>query len=80
MKIQLCMGSSCYSRGNQQALAVLEEFIAEKGLENQVELKGAHCMGDCSAGPIITIDEKRYQGLHPCCIPDIVMFHLGSDQ
>jgi len=70
------MGSSCYSRGNRQALDILEEFIAEKKLHDRVELKGAHCMGDCAAGPIINIDGKVYQGLHPCCIPDILMFHL----
>jgi NADH:ubiquinone oxidoreductase subunit E len=55
-KIVICMGSSCFSRGNDRLLETIETFIAEHGLENQVDLLGSRCENTCAQGPVIKID------------------------
>lgn len=62
MKIELCMGSSCFARGNAEVLKVLEQRLSSKIFEN-VELTGHLCLGQCSCGPNIRVDGKLYQGL-----------------
>lgn len=80
MDILICMGSSCYSRGNSLALENLEQYIKEESLESSIKLTGALCLGNCTDGPIITIDGKKYQGIHPDCIIDLVKHHLRENQ
>ena len=47
--IQICLGSSCYSRGK------------EHGLEAEIAFSGHLCENLCSEGPILRIDEKVYK-------------------
>lgn len=57
VEIIICMGSSCFSRGNKKALGLIKDFLREKNLEQQVVFKGAHCFGLCENGPVIKINE-----------------------
>ena len=57
LKVELCMGSSCFARGNSGILSDLEGFISENGLEDRVELEGHLCLGKCNSGPHITIGD-----------------------
>lgn len=59
-KITICMGSSCFARGNERNLAVCEEFLAGRGLKEDVdlELAGSLCTGNCANGPVVIIDGK----------------------
>lgn len=63
--IVMCMGSSCFSRGNQENLQVVKDFLSENGLEEKVLLKGSRCEGECLRGPNITIDGKLFNGVGP---------------
>ncbi len=63
--IVMCMGSSCFSRGNQENLQVVRDFLSENGLEEEVLLKGSRCEGECLRGPNITIDGKLFNGVGP---------------
>lgn len=62
MKIELCMGSSCFARGNAVVLEELE-YLLENEPHIDIELTGHLCLGECSEGPNIRIDEKLYQNL-----------------
>lgn len=57
VEIIICMGSSCFSRGNKKALELIKDFLKEKNLEQQVVFKGAHCFGLCENGPVIKIND-----------------------
>lgn len=72
------MGSSCYSRGNSETVTILEDFIKRENLKERVELEGKLCMKACSKGPTVIIDDKRYEGIHPHCITDLLRHHLES--
>ena len=60
MKITVCMGSSCFARGNDQNLEFIEKYIKENGLEAEIELAGNRCEGKCATGPNIIIDGVEY--------------------
>lgn len=54
--IVICMGSSCFARGNGKHLEIIEDYIEQNDLSIGVELSGCRCMGECSDGPNIIID------------------------
>lgn len=60
MKITVCMGSSCFARGNAQNLEFIENYIKDNGLDAEIELSGARCDGKCASGPNIIIDGVEY--------------------
>jgi NADH:ubiquinone oxidoreductase subunit E len=59
--IQICMGSSCFSRGNNKTLKAIQHYLKEHNLEGEVVLKGNHCFGDCSRGPILKINNTLHE-------------------
>jgi NADH:ubiquinone oxidoreductase subunit E len=69
-KITICMGSSCFARGNKENLALIEKFIAMHLLENEVELVGSLCEGKCSQGPNIIIDKRVYSNIDEAALID----------
>jgi NADH:ubiquinone oxidoreductase subunit E len=58
--IVICMGSSCYSRGNCNNLEIVRAWLKARDLEASVALSGTLCEGRCKDGPIIKIGEKIY--------------------
>lgn len=60
LNITVCMGSSCFARGNSQNLEFIENYIKENGLEAQIDLAGARCEGKCATGPNIVINGTEY--------------------
>jgi NADH:ubiquinone oxidoreductase subunit E len=76
--IELCMGSSCFARGNSLALANLEAYIEEHHLEQNVELVGHLCLGDCSRGPNLKIDSQQHAGVRPECVVDLLVEALSQ--
>ncbi len=72
LSIEICMGSSCFSRGNQKALEILKSYIQNKRLESQVDLKGTLCRNQCSNGPVMKINGKVHKKVDPVTVIDIL--------
>ncbi len=70
--LTICMGSSCFCRGNEENLKIIEEYIKERNLEHQVELLGTRCEQKCDRGPVIYIDDKVYEKVDPAVLLDIL--------
>lgn len=62
--IQICLGSSCFSRGNKLLVKVIEHYLDENSLRHLVYFHGAHCFSSCDRGPLVHIDGKEYTGLN----------------
>ena len=58
--LKVCMGSSCFARGNMSNLEYIENFISENNLSDKIDLVGAHCQNKCESGPHICVDDKMY--------------------
>jgi|AntAceMinimDraft_8_1070364.scaffolds.fasta_scaffold83702_2 NADH:ubiquinone oxidoreductase subunit E len=77
-EIKICMGSSCFSRGNRQTLQVIQLYLKEHHLERDVILKGNHCFGQCNEGPLVKIGSKIYEQVTSDTILDILEKELGA--
>jgi len=60
-EIMICLGSSCFSRGNQETLAVVKAYIQEKNLKANLIFKGKLCLGLCNEGPIVVINGETFK-------------------
>jgi NADH:ubiquinone oxidoreductase subunit E len=79
IRVVVCMGSSCFSRGNSQTLKLLQNYIRENGVEGRVELKGSLCEDCCKCGPNIIINGTRYSQPSEAACLQILTEHLRSN-
>lgn len=63
MEIKVCMGSSCFARGNAENLEFLEKYIQEHNLDARIELIGSRCENICAEGPNVVINGKIYNNV-----------------
>jgi NADH:ubiquinone oxidoreductase subunit E len=61
--MQICLGSSCFSRGNKDVVAFIREYLRKNHLDEKVVFKGARCMGLCSNGPNLNINGVIFEGV-----------------
>lgn len=53
----ICMGSACHQIGVYEVIKVLQQLIVEFSLTENLELKGAFCLGACAKGIVLKIDD-----------------------
>lgn len=63
-EIIICLGSSCFARGNKQTVNIISEYIKQNKLENKVYYHGNHCFGKCDKGPFVKIGDTMYEGVN----------------
>ncbi|GAB1432155.1 hypothetical protein MASR2M29_07800 [Spirochaetota bacterium] len=78
--VTICMGSSCFSRGNNLNAEIIERFLQENNLGAKVELQGCLCNGQCKTGPNLQINDELIQGVEPSMIVDLLKHKLCGDQ
>ena len=72
----MCLGSSCFSNGNQVLLEQVKTFLKDHNLDDTVQLKGSLCQGRCKDGPSIVIDTESYIHVSPKSLNTILIKHL----
>ena len=72
--ITICMGSSCFARGNEKNVTLCERFLAARGLRDEVDvvLGASLCTGNCADGPIVIVDGKTYRHVDEGVMKDIM--------
>lgn len=60
LNISVCMGSSCFARGNNENLEFIENYIKENNLDAEIDLSGTRCEGKCASGPNINVNGVEY--------------------
>ena len=78
IEMQICIGSSCFSRGNKEVVMFVKEYLKKHHLEDKVVFRGARCMGNCSNGPNIIIGDKTLQNVTRSTIEGILERELGG--
>lgn len=62
--IQVCVGSSCYLKGSQDIVELLEKAIEEYHIEDEVVLSGSFCTGKCNrVGVTVQINDDVHVGV-----------------
>jgi NADH:ubiquinone oxidoreductase subunit E len=60
VEIAVCLGSSCFARGNSAHLAAIKDYIENRGLDARVCLCGHLCQDECKQGPNVSIGGERH--------------------
>ncbi|MBU3113419.1 (2Fe-2S) ferredoxin domain-containing protein [Clostridium lacusfryxellense] len=58
--ISVCVGSACHLKGSSKVIEELQKLIAKNkaSIPVIVELKGAFCIGRCTEGVSVIVDDK----------------------
>jgi len=66
------MGSSCFARGNEKNLRLIEEYLQSRGIGGNVQLSGSCCEGKCSLGPNVVINGEIFHNVDPGTMIDLL--------
>jgi NADH:ubiquinone oxidoreductase subunit E len=62
--VQVCVGSSCYLKGSEEVVRLLESAIAEHHIEDEVVLSGSFCIGKCNRlGVTVQVNDDVHVGV-----------------
>ena len=64
VEITVCLGSSCFARGNSENLAIINKYLQSHGIEASVRLTGRLCQDQCNEGPNLTIGGKLHHSVN----------------
>lgn len=63
MNIYVCVGSSCHLKGSYKIVDLLKKEIAQRGLEDKITLSAAFCLGHCTDGVSIKVEDEVVCGV-----------------
>lgn len=72
-EIIICLGSSCFARGNKELMKFIEKYLRQKKVTDKVTFRGDHCFEKCTEGPNLMIDGKIYHGVNKDNVIDFLM-------
>ncbi|MGG6264991.1 (2Fe-2S) ferredoxin domain-containing protein [Leptolyngbya sp. AN03gr2] len=75
--ILMCQKSSCMKRGKAVCKAI-ETALSDRGLDEQVQIKGTGCMKACGKAPVVFMPGKnRYTKLNPKDVSTLIDEHFA---
>ncbi|MFW6222734.1 MAG: NAD(P)H-dependent oxidoreductase subunit E [Bacteroidota bacterium] len=60
-QIVVCMGSSCFRKGNKYLFREVEAFVKRHQLDEQVSINSIHCFDKCDEGPIVKVNGEYHK-------------------
>jgi NADH:ubiquinone oxidoreductase subunit E len=70
--VVVCLGSSCFARGNSQNLAVVEAYLLNRGIQNSVRVTGCLCQDECKRGPNLVVRGEHLHETDPTRLREIL--------
>lgn len=61
IEVKVCMGSSCFARGNAEHLDLLKKHALSQS--GRLKLTGSLCQEHCKQGPNLTVDGQEHHGV-----------------
>lgn len=78
IEMQICLGSSCFSRGNREVVAFIRDYLKKNHLDDRIIFKGARCMNLCSNGPNLKINDRIIESVTISRIEGILEKEFGD--
>ena len=78
IEMQICLGSSCFSRGNRDVVMYIKEYLRKNHLDDRIVFRGTRCMSLCSNGPNLKINERIIEGITISAIEGILEKEFGN--
>ncbi len=76
MVISVCIGSSCHLKGSYDIISLLKQSIKNYSLEEQVTLNASFCLGKCTSGVTIKVDDQLITGVSKENFNDIFNWYV----
>ncbi|MFN8241460.1 MAG: NAD(P)H-dependent oxidoreductase subunit E [Bacteroidales bacterium] len=77
-EMEICLGSSCFSRGNKEIVHYIREWLKKNHIDDKVVFRGARCFGNCSNGPNLKINGRKFESLQLSMIEKILEEEFGD--
>ena len=62
--VQVCVGSSCYLKGSQDIVELLEAAVREHHIDEEIVLSGSFCIGKCNrVGVTVQVNDDVHVGV-----------------
>lgn len=61
--ISICIGSSCHLKGSYKIIKMAKDYISNHEIEDKVNLGAAFCLGHCTDGVSIKVDDEIITGV-----------------
>jgi NADH:ubiquinone oxidoreductase subunit E len=78
VEIVVCLGSSCFARGNSEVLAVLQQYAQSQGPNASVRLAGCLCQDQCKQGPNLKIGGEFHHNITAAMLRELLQQLDGS--
>ncbi|MCK9206740.1 MAG: (2Fe-2S) ferredoxin domain-containing protein [Salinivirgaceae bacterium] len=75
-EVIICLGSSCFARGNKKTVQAITTYIKEHNLNDLVYFHGGHCFGLCDKGPIVKVGKTLFENVDPINVLDVLAKEL----
>jgi NADH:ubiquinone oxidoreductase subunit E len=72
VEIVICMGSSCFSRGNSKNLGLIQDYLKSNDLQADVKLVGQLCQNLCKEGPNLVVNGQAYHRVDSSTLSSIL--------
>ena len=76
--MQICLGSSCFSRGNKEVVIFIRDYLKKNHLDDRIVFRGARCMGLCSNGPNMRINDRIIENVALSNIESVLEKEFGN--
>ncbi|MDF2944062.1 MAG: NADH:ubiquinone oxidoreductase 24 kD subunit [Herbinix sp.] len=76
MNIYICVGSSCHIKGSYDIIQLMKEAIAEHQLEDKITLSAAFCLGRCTDGVSVKINDDIVCGVSRESFPEFFKINV----
>jgi NADH:ubiquinone oxidoreductase subunit E len=71
-EVVVCLGSSCFARGNSQNLAAVESYLVNHGMQNSIRVTGCLCQDECKRGPNLIVLGEHLHEMNPAKLREIL--------
>ncbi len=76
MNIYICVGSSCHIKGSYNIIQLMKDAIERHHLEEKVKLSAAFCLGRCTDGVTVKINDEIICGVSEERFPEFFNQHV----
>lgn len=57
--LNVCVGSACHIKGSYNIITTFQQMIEEKNLSDKVIVKAVFCLGRCTKGISVRVNEEE---------------------
>ena len=72
VEIVVCLGSSCFARGNSENLDLLKNHVNGQGSRATVRLTGCLCQDQCKRSPNLTVGGESYHEVNAATVSELL--------